>query len=143
MKRFVQAVIDILGENYLRRPNNDDISRLLAEGETRGFPGTLGSIDCMHWKWKNCLVAWKGMYARGDHCDPSLILEVVASKDLLIWQAFFGFPGSHNDINVGWQRLIPLQNEEKHGLHKNTRAPWTSPTWPFCCFKPCKVMAQA
>ncbi|CAL9018056.1 unnamed protein product [Prunus brigantina] len=72
MKRFVQAVIDIFGENYLRRPNNADISRLLAEG----------------------------MYARGDHREPSLILEAVASKDLWIWHAFFGLPGSHNDINV-------------------------------------------
>lgn len=54
----------------------------------------------MNLKWKNCPVAWKGMYARGDHREPSLILEAVASKDLWIWHAFFGLPGSHNDINV-------------------------------------------
>jgi hypothetical protein len=27
-------------------------------------------------------------------------LEVVATQDLRIWHAFFGLPGSHNDINV-------------------------------------------
>ncbi|XP_021801986.1 uncharacterized protein LOC110746083, partial [Prunus avium] len=27
-------------------------------------------------------------------------LEAVASYDLWIWHAFFGLPGSHNDINV-------------------------------------------
>jgi hypothetical protein len=31
---------------------------------------------------------------------PTIILEVVASNDLWIWHAFFGMPGSHNDINV-------------------------------------------
>jgi hypothetical protein len=31
---------------------------------------------------------------------PTIILEVVASKDLWIWHAFFCLPGSHNDINV-------------------------------------------
>jgi hypothetical protein len=35
------------------------------------------------------------------HChEPTMILEAVASQDLWIWHAFFGLPGSHNDINV-------------------------------------------
>jgi hypothetical protein len=29
-----------------------------------------------------------------------VILEAVASQDLWIWHAYFGLPGSHNDINV-------------------------------------------
>ena len=74
-------------------------SRLLQTGEQRGFPGMLGSIDCMHWKWKNCSTAWQGMYT--GHChEPTIILEVVASQDLWIWHAFFGLPGSLNDIDV-------------------------------------------
>ena len=35
------------------------------------------------------------------HChEPTIILEAVASQDLFIWHAFFGLPGSFNDINV-------------------------------------------
>jgi hypothetical protein len=83
----------------LRSPNENDIARLLALGEKRGFPGMLGSLDCMHWKWKNCPSAWQGMYM-GHHHTPTIILEAVASKDLWIWHAFFGLPGSLNDINV-------------------------------------------
>ena len=30
----------------------------------------------------------------------TIILEAIASQDLWIWHAFFGMPGSHNDINV-------------------------------------------
>jgi hypothetical protein len=39
------------------------------------------------------------MYTGHVH-EPTIILEVVADKDLWIWHAFFGMPGSHNDINV-------------------------------------------
>ena len=60
LKKFVTAVIDVFSEEYLRKPNNEDIARLLTYGEHRGFSGMLGSIDCMHWKWKNCPYAWKG-----------------------------------------------------------------------------------
>ncbi|XP_047318570.1 uncharacterized protein LOC124921907 [Impatiens glandulifera] len=60
LRYFVQSVIDIFGLVYLRKPNSEDITRLLKIGEVRGFPGMLGSIDCMHWRWKNCPTAWKG-----------------------------------------------------------------------------------
>nr|XP_023887251.1 uncharacterized protein LOC111999355 [Quercus suber] len=50
LKKFVKVVVDIFSKEYLRSPNNEDIARLLTNGERRGFPGMLGSIDCMHWK---------------------------------------------------------------------------------------------
>ena len=41
------------------------------------------------------------------HChEPTIILEAVASQDLLIWHAFFGLPGSLNDINVLDRSLV-------------------------------------
>ena len=56
LRRFVAAVVEIFEAEYLRHPNEADIARLLALNEKRGFPGMLGSIDCMHWAWKNCLL---------------------------------------------------------------------------------------
>ena len=99
LKIFFTAVIDVFSEEYLRKPNNEDIARLLAHGKCRGFPGMLGSIDCIHWKWKNFPFAWKDQYC-SHICEPTIILEAVASYDLWIWHAFFGLPGSNNDINV-------------------------------------------
>lgn len=54
VENFVEAVIDLFGDEYLRRPTSDDLQRLLYIGELLGFPGMIGSIDCMHWEWKNC-----------------------------------------------------------------------------------------
>ena len=81
LKKFVKAVVDIFSKEYLRSPNNEDIARILANGERRGFPGMLGSIDCMHWKWKNCPTAWKSQYS-GHIREPTIVLEAVASFDL-------------------------------------------------------------
>ncbi|XP_020872053.1 putative nuclease HARBI1 [Arabidopsis lyrata subsp. lyrata] len=99
LEHFVVAIVDLFGTEYLRRPTTEDLERLLFYGEKRGFPGMVGSIDCMHWKWKNCPTAWKGMYSRGTE-KPTIVLEAVASQDLWIWHAFFGAPGTSNDLNV-------------------------------------------
>ena len=90
LKKFVKAVIDIFSNEYLRSLKNEDIARLLTNGERRGFPGMLGSIDCMHWKWKNCPTAWKGYYS-GHIREPTIVLEAVASFDLWIWHAFLDY----------------------------------------------------
>ncbi|KAM6574457.1 uncharacterized protein LOC115696361 [Cannabis sativa] len=99
LKRFCCAVVEVFGAHYLRSPNAHDVARLLHIGERRGFPGMLGSLDCMHWKWKNCPTAWGGQYA-GRSGSPTIILEAVADYDLWIWHAYFGLPRSNNDINV-------------------------------------------
>ncbi|XP_033129888.1 putative nuclease HARBI1 [Brassica rapa] len=99
LHNFTDGIIQLFGEEYLRRPTPEDLQRLLDIGEKRGFPGMVGSIDCMHWEWKNCPTAWKGQYTRGSG-KPTIVLEAVASQDLWIWHAFFGPPGTLNDINV-------------------------------------------
>ncbi|KAL0013093.1 hypothetical protein SO802_000162 [Lithocarpus litseifolius] len=99
LKKFVTMAIDVFFKEYLRKPNNEDIARLLAHGKRRGFPSMLGSIDSMYWKWKNCPSAWKGQYC-GHIREPTIILEAIASYDLWIWHALFGLPGSNNNIHV-------------------------------------------
>ena len=96
---FTRTIVELYGKSYLRPPNAEDIARLLQKAEERGFPGMIGSIDFMHWKWEKCPTAWHGQY-RGHFKKPTIILEAVASYDLRIWHAFFGMPGSCNDINV-------------------------------------------
>ncbi|KAG7588622.1 Harbinger transposase-derived protein [Arabidopsis suecica] len=69
-KKFCEGIITLFQDEYLRRPNVTDLERLLQVGQDRGFPGMI------------------------------VILEAVASYDLWIWHAFFGLPGTLNDINV-------------------------------------------
>ncbi|XP_074355919.1 uncharacterized protein LOC141695581 [Apium graveolens] len=76
VRRFVISIVQIFGEQYLRRPNNVDIQRLMEVAEQRGFPGMLGSIDCMHWRWKNCPTAWHVAFS-GRYREPTIILEAI------------------------------------------------------------------
>jgi len=48
LRVFVKAIVEVFGDWYLRAPNEADICRLLSIEEQYGFPGMLGSIDCMH-----------------------------------------------------------------------------------------------
>ncbi|GJV79334.1 ALP1-like protein [Tanacetum coccineum] len=112
---FCQAVMEIYGPEYLRKPTVTDVEKLYRHHEAKhGFPGMLGSLDCTDWEWFGCPYAFKAQYVRRDHgSNPFILLEAVASQDLWIWHAFFGVAGSNNDINVLYQS--PLFNDLKTG----------------------------
>jgi hypothetical protein len=115
LKEFSATVISVYAIEYLRPPNVEEVKRILASNAARGFPGMLGSIDYMHWEWGNCPTSWAGMY-HGQKGNSSIVLEVVATKDLRIWHVYFRMPGSHNDINV-------LQGSHMFDDLANGRAP--------------------
>ncbi|XP_023762538.1 uncharacterized protein LOC111911000 [Lactuca sativa] len=81
---FCKTVIQFYGPKYLRKPTRNDILQLQAHhASVHGFPGMLGSLDCLHWAWENCPTAYDGCITR--YVDLA---------------CFFGSPGSINDINV-------------------------------------------
>jgi len=65
----------------------------------RGLPGCIGALDCQHWQWMNCPIAWAGQF-KGEEKKSTFVLEAIADSHLRIWNAFFGSSGSLNDINV-------------------------------------------
>ncbi|GJT11558.1 ALP1-like protein isoform X1 [Tanacetum coccineum] len=119
LDHFCQAVMEIYGPEFLRKPTVTDVEKLYRHHEeTHGFPGMLGSLDCTDWEWFGCPYAFKGQYVRRDHgSNPFILLEAVASQDLWIWHAFFGVARSNNDINVLYQS--PIFNDLIEHLAQN------------------------
>ncbi|XP_076952354.1 uncharacterized protein LOC143626061 [Bidens hawaiensis] len=101
LNHFCKGVISLYKRRYLRKPTMYNIQRIYeVHGERHGFPGMLGSVDCMHVGSAMCHTAWRGQFHRGDHPGPTIVLEAVASQDLWFWHALFGVAGSNNDLNV-------------------------------------------
>ncbi|XP_068329691.1 uncharacterized protein [Pyrus communis] len=59
LMRFCSAIEVRYTNEYFRKPTPRDMRMLLRKGEMRGFPGMIGSINYMHWTWKNCPSAWQ------------------------------------------------------------------------------------
>jgi Plant transposon protein len=89
-----------LNARFLRKMTRADAKRVSdLHLALYGIAGIAGSLDCMHAFWKNCPMAHRGVYAGKDKF-PSMVLEAVADHNLFFWHAAFGFPGTHNDINI-------------------------------------------
>ena len=99
MYDFCKFIVRRYGREYLGRWDAAAMKAEMAANEKRGFPGMLGSIDCCHWMWHRCLVAWQGQFQ--DRLGKrSIVVEAIAGGDTYIHQAFVGLPGSLNDINI-------------------------------------------
>jgi hypothetical protein len=99
VKRFCRCVIELYSNTYLRAPGEDDIRDILWRYAEKGWPGCLGALDVMHWEWKNCPMAWSGQFSGKDKV-PTIALEAVVDCRLWFWHAFFGVPGTNNDLNI-------------------------------------------
>ncbi|GJR32814.1 hypothetical protein Tco_1109046 [Tanacetum coccineum] len=85
LDNFNMCIIDLYMSKYLRKPTLADVEKIYNSHENiHGFSDMLGSIDCMHWEWKNYPRSWHGQYGRGDKKYPTIMLEAAASQDLWI-----------------------------------------------------------
>jgi hypothetical protein len=107
VRQFNRGVKEIYEKEYLRLPTADDLKEINnLHKQVHGVDGMLGSIDCMHVRWKNCPVAWQGSF-KGKEKKPTLVLEAICDYQLWFWHASFGYAGSLNDLNI--IQLSPFQ----------------------------------
>eukprot|EP00918_Siedleckia_nematoides_P086696 GHVU01190804.1.p1 GENE.GHVU01190804.1~~GHVU01190804.1.p1 ORF type:complete len:434 (+),score=50.46 GHVU01190804.1:139-1440(+) len=97
--RVMMGLVRVYREEWLRQPRPEETAALELQNRRRGFPGMIGSIDCMLCYWDMCPAAWAGAYT-GRAKRPTLVLEAVASESRRVWHYYFGLPGACNDLNA-------------------------------------------
>ncbi|GKA52103.1 putative nuclease HARBI1 isoform X2 [Tanacetum coccineum] len=111
LDHFTKCIHVLYHNNFLRRPTATDIQKTYQlHEEKHGLPGMLGSIDCMHWDWKNFPKALHGQFKRSTHKYPTLMLEAVADQKLWIWHAYFEVPA--DGIYPAWSTFSVARDEK-------------------------------
>jgi len=120
-RESVERLCDVITKSdelqaiFLRSYSKEDAKRVSNLHQFHhGAPGLLGSLDCMHVRWKNCPVALQGAYQGKEKCS-TIVLEAVADHNLFFWHTAFGFAGSCNDINI--LDASPLHTSFVNGAH--------------------------
>ncbi|XP_048422773.1 uncharacterized protein LOC125469464 [Pyrus x bretschneideri] len=83
LEQFCDIIVQLYKDEYLREPNQEDLNGLIHKAEDHGFPGMIGSLDCMHWDWKNCPTGWQRGFS-GRSRKSTVVLEAVASYNTWI-----------------------------------------------------------
>jgi len=97
--RFTRFVVEKYKPLYLLEPTRADLQRIMDDYADAGSPGCMGCVDCSHWVWKMCPVAFHGQY-QGKSKKRSIVMETVADKDLYLWHFYIGLPGTINQLNT-------------------------------------------
>ncbi|CAN6725426.1 unnamed protein product [Malus baccata var. baccata] len=87
-KSTILKSISFYSNECLRKPTTIDLQRLLKNGEMQGFPGMIGSIDCMHWTWKKlskCMARslWRQKMSQKAQNDLNIIAQSPVFDEVL------------------------------------------------------------
>jgi hypothetical protein len=81
VKEFARTIVKVSRDEFLRPPSTSELQHILSVNEAHGFPGMIGSFDCMHRQCVKRHIGFTRMY-KGHEGKPTMILEAVATQDL-------------------------------------------------------------
>lgn len=97
--QFVELVPDVLSK-YTAFPTDEEAQKICDDHEAKhGFKGMLGSLDCLHWHWGQCMMVEHYAYC-GKSGKPTMVLEAICKQNLKFLYHNFGSPGVQNDISI-------------------------------------------
>ena len=77
----------------------EEIAKTMAVYDRLGFPGCIGSTDCVHIKWERCSTGERFLH-KGKEGFPTLSYEVTCDHTSKIISCTHGFPGARSDQTI-------------------------------------------
>lgn len=65
-----------------------------------GFPGCIGSTDCVHIRWERCPSAWTSAYKNGKHTYTSIAYEMTVTHSKKLQATTTGHYGTASDRTI-------------------------------------------
>lgn len=80
----LKAIYEQFSSVYVNRePSVQELRDIQGQHQKQGFPGCIGSVDCMHLHLKNCPKDYKGYYHNSnDDTLATISCEAVVGADL-------------------------------------------------------------
>jgi hypothetical protein len=114
--RIVKKFVTDFHEEWVSMPRTpDEINAATAVYEVQGFPGAVGSVDCVHRAWQRCPYDIRHLHI-GKEGFPTRAYEVIVDGVRRIRSVTPGFPGAFNDKTI--VRYDSVITQMREGLYR-------------------------
>jgi hypothetical protein len=97
--KWIHRMASICDEYIYMPQDNATYRRVVGEYTARGFPGCIGSVDCVHIGWDRCPTQYTNLYT-GKEGFASIAYEVICTSRKFIQSITVGHPGTRNDKHI-------------------------------------------
>lgn len=86
---------------YVHGPRNaDEIASVTGINAESGFPGCVGSTDCVHIRWEMCPSMWSSAFRKGKNSYASIAYEMTVDHTKRFQASTIGHYGTTSDMTI-------------------------------------------
>jgi hypothetical protein len=97
---FLSALVKHRFDSWVCLPTGKDLAFIMKVYETMGFPGAIGSFDCVHFAWGRCPAGLQSACDNGKQDGPTLSFLMCADHTRKILNCSGAFTGTTNDKTI-------------------------------------------
>lgn len=99
--KFIEKFSKEMYPVYVHGPrNSEELEEVTGLYSASGFPGCVGSTDCVHIRWEMCPSVWSSAFRNGKHSYASIAYEMTVSHSKKFQSTTTGHYGTTSDKTI-------------------------------------------